>query len=65
VPFGLGFFVINLPFYVLSLMRMGWRFHRKDLLRRGARLGAVGNARAISSTIGKLEPVYAAIFGGL
>ncbi len=26
VPFGLAFFVINLPFYILAMIRVGWRF---------------------------------------
>lgn len=64
IPFGLGFFVLNLPFYVLSLLRMGWRFTAKTFLAV-ALVSALSETHGYFIEIGRLEPVYAAIFGGL
>ncbi len=64
VPFGLGFFVINLPFYVLSLMRMGWRFTIKTFCAV-ALVSVLSETHGYFIEIGRLEPVYASIFGGL
>jgi uncharacterized membrane-anchored protein YitT (DUF2179 family) len=64
IPFGLGFFVINLPFYVLSLMRMGWRFTIKTFCAV-ALVSVLSETHGYFIEIGRLEPAYAAVFGGL
>lgn len=64
VPFGLGFFVINLPFYVLALMRMGLRFTLKTFCAV-ALVSAMSETHGYFIEIGRLEPFYAAIVGGL
>lgn len=64
VPFGLGFFVINLPFYILSLLRMGWRFTAKTFCAV-ALVSVMAETHGYFIGIGRLEPVYAAILGGL
>lgn len=63
IDFGTYFFVLNMPFYVLAIWRMGWRFTIKTVI-----------AVAIVSfypkftpgwlVIEDLNPVFAAIFGG-
>ena len=64
LPFGAVFFVINLPFYYLAFRRMGWRFTVKTFC-------AVAMVSAMTELHGRfihfslLEPVYAAVFGGL
>lgn len=32
LPFGVVFFAVNLPFYVLAVLRMGWRFTIKSFI---------------------------------
>lgn len=64
IPFGLGFFVVNLPFYALALMRMGRRFTAKTFCAV-ALVSVMAETHGIFLTIGKLEPFYAAIIGGL
>ncbi len=64
IPFGLGFFIINLPFYILALMRMGWRFTVKTFCAV-ALVSVMSETHGLFLTIGKLEPFYAAIVGGL
>jgi uncharacterized membrane-anchored protein YitT (DUF2179 family) len=61
--FGTVFFVLNLPFYVLALLRMGWRFTLKtfaavSLLSLFARLTPGW------LVIGDIAPLYAAVAGG-
>jgi uncharacterized membrane-anchored protein YitT (DUF2179 family) len=61
--FGLLFFVINLPFYLLAVLRMGWPFAIKTFF-------CVGLVSVFSSAIpnwidiGRIEPLYAALMGG-
>lgn len=64
IPFGVGFFVINLPFYVLALMRMGWRFTVKTFCAV-ALVSVMAETHGYFIEIGKLQPFYAAIVGGL
>lgn len=63
VPFGVAFFVINLPFYVLALLRMGWRFTAKTFCAV-ALVSVMSEAHGLFIEIGKLQPLYAAIVGG-
>lgn len=63
VGFGVLFFVINLPFYVLALWRMGWPFTLKTI-------GAVGLLSLLSGlvpqwlVVGYVDPLFAALAGG-
>ena len=64
IPFGVAFFVINLPFYILALMRMGWRFTLKTFCAV-ALVSVLSETHGYFIEIGKLEPFYAGIIGGL
>lgn len=62
-PFGVVFFLINLPFYALAIWRMGWPF----TLRTFCAVGMVSLlAELTPQWIGftHLNVVYAALFGG-
>lgn len=63
-PFGLIFFALNLPFYVLAVLRMGWAFTIRTFLAVAL---VAGLSRLVPSWIGfdRLDPVYAAILGGV
>lgn len=62
--FGTVFFVINLPFYVLAWLRMGWRFTLRTFV-------AVGLVTLFSRLTGQwiafahVDPVYAAVMAGI
>jgi uncharacterized membrane-anchored protein YitT (DUF2179 family) len=64
VPFGLAFFVINLPFYILAMIRVGWRFTVKTFCAV-ALVSVMVETHGYFIEIGKLQPFYAAIVGGL
>ncbi len=64
IPFGLAFFVINLPFYILAVMRMGWRFTVKTFCAV-ALVSVMSELHGTFIEIGRLQPFYAAIIGGL
>ncbi len=63
LPFGWVFFVLNLPFYILSLVHMGWKFTLRTF-------SAVALVSFFASHTGKwieishLDPLYAALAGG-
>lgn len=62
-PFGLVFFLLNLPFYALALWRMGWQF----TLRTACAVGLVSLMAELTPhwvTFAYLNPFYAALFGG-
>ncbi|MFC5990079.1 YitT family protein [Limoniibacter endophyticus] len=62
--FGLVFFIINLPFYLLAWKRLGWKFTLRTFI-------AVGLVSIFSRLNGDwidfshLSPLYAAIIGGM
>lgn len=63
-PFGLVFFVVNLPFYVLALLRMGLRFTLKTFVA----VGLVSAQMAVVPELVQfeaLEPVYGAALAGI
>jgi uncharacterized membrane-anchored protein YitT (DUF2179 family) len=64
VPFGAAFFVINLPFYILAALRMGWRFTIKTFCAV-ALVSVMAETHGYFIEIGRLQPFYAAILGGL
>jgi len=64
LSFGVGYFLINLPFYVLAWRRMGWRFTLRTL--------CAVSLVALFADLGSrwvrfeaLQPVYAAVLGGI
>jgi uncharacterized membrane-anchored protein YitT (DUF2179 family) len=64
VSFGVGYFLINLPFYVLAFKRMGWPFTLRTLC-------AVSLVALLVELTGHwlqfslLQPAYAAVLGGI
>lgn len=63
IGFGIVFFIVNLPFYVLAILRMGWPFALKTF----ASVGLVSLFTALTPRwldISGIEPIYAAIVGG-
>ncbi|MGM0982821.1 MAG: YitT family protein [Pseudomonadota bacterium] len=61
--FGIGFFLINLPFYWLAVRRMGWSF----TLRTFVAIGLVSVFSELTAgwiRIEWLHPLYAALMGG-
>ncbi|MWV15086.1 YitT family protein [Pseudomonas sp. L-22-4S-12] len=62
-PFGLVFFLLNLPFYALALWRMGWPF----TLRTACAVALVSLFAELTPrwvVFAELNPLYAAVFGG-
>jgi uncharacterized membrane-anchored protein YitT (DUF2179 family) len=63
VGFGILFFAINLPFYVLAVLRMGWPFALKTFV-------CVGLVSFFSAQIpnwldiASIQPLFAALLGG-
>lgn len=63
IPFGWLFFAINLPFYVLAVLRMGWPFAIKTFIS----VGLVSYFTAYIPDwlgIGRIDPLFAALVGG-
>lgn len=63
LPFTIGFFVINLPFYVLAFLRMGWRFTLKTFVAVGL-VSAYPALMPAWLDISGIDPIFAAIAGG-
>jgi uncharacterized membrane-anchored protein YitT (DUF2179 family) len=63
IPFGWLFFAINLPFYALAFLRMGWPFAVKTIA--SVALVSVFTSQ-IPAWIGidQIEPLFAALVGG-
>ncbi|MFO8046408.1 MAG: YitT family protein [Halomonas sp.] len=62
-PFGVWFFLINLPFYWLAIRRMGWSF----TLRTFAAIGLVSLFSELTGRwihIDGVAPIYASLMGG-
>lgn len=64
LPFGLGFFLINLPFYALAWRRMGARFTLKTFAAVGL-LSAAAELLPHALVLHSVQPVFAAVGGGL
>ena len=62
--FGLGFFVINLPFYYLAYKRMGRAFTIKTFCSVGL-LALITTYQPKLLDVAYIHPVWAAILGGL
>lgn len=73
--FGTYFFIINLPFYLLSILRMGWRFTVRTFIAVGlvalssnylaGKLSLFGYAVTSPLTGMQMHPLYASVIGGL
>jgi uncharacterized membrane-anchored protein YitT (DUF2179 family) len=63
-PFGLAFFVVNLPFYALAWRRMGRRFTLKTFAAV-ALLSLTTEILPGLLTVQQVQPVFAALAGGL
>lgn len=64
LPFGVGFFLINVPFYAMAVLRMGWPF----ALRTFAAVALVSGFSLLHPKflqLGAAEPFYTAVLGGL
>ena len=64
VPFGVAFFVINLPFYYLAFMRMGWRFTVKTFCAVGL-VSAMSEIPTRFISFANVDPFYTGLLGGL
>lgn len=64
LPFGAGFFVVNLPFYVLAWRRMGRRFTLKTFAAV-ALLSMLAELLPHWLVLQAVQPLFAAIGGGL
>jgi uncharacterized membrane-anchored protein YitT (DUF2179 family) len=62
--FGLGFFLINLPFYYLAYKRLGRAFTIKTFLAIGL-LALLSEYQPKLLEIGNINPIWAAVLGGL
>lgn len=64
INFGLTLFCVNLPFYILAVKRMGWRFTLKTLFAVFL-VSAMTELIPIWLQIDVIHPIFAAIGGGL
>ena len=62
--FSVVFFLINLPFYVLAVVRMGWTFTLKTFAVVGL-VSVLAEVHAANITITFLSPFYACALGGM
>ncbi|SDG63638.1 YitT family protein [Pelagibacterium luteolum] len=63
LPFGIVFFVVNLPFYVLAFLRMGWKFTLKTFFAVGL-VSVYPSLMPAWLNISGIDPLFAAIAGG-
>ncbi|MEZ8140768.1 YitT family protein [Enterovibrio sp. FF113] len=63
LSFGQAFFALNLPFYILSVMRMGWRFTLNTFIAVSIVSVAVDHLYRVID-IAHIDPIYAALIGG-
>ncbi|MFZ5961700.1 YitT family protein [Thalassococcus sp. BH17M4-6] len=62
-PFGVVFFVMNLPFYFLAIHQLGWRFTIKNFIAVTL-MSVMAELMPLALTIGDLHPgMGAALFG--
>jgi uncharacterized membrane-anchored protein YitT (DUF2179 family) len=63
-PFGLVFFLVNVPFYLLAIWRMGWAFTLRTFCAVGL-LSLLAELTPRWVSFAELNALYAALFGGL
>ncbi|MFG6159009.1 YitT family protein [Halomonas sp. 1390] len=61
--FGVGFFLINLPFYWLAIRRMGWSFTLRTFVAI-ALVSVFSELTAGWVSFQSIQPLYAALMGG-
>ncbi|MCL3883748.1 YitT family protein [Marivita sp. GX14005] len=61
--FGAIFFVLNLPFYALGVVQMGWRFTLKTFAAVGC-MSAIAELLPLALTINDLHPAVGAALAG-
>ncbi|AUG99516.1 YitT family protein [Pectobacteriaceae bacterium CE70] len=64
VSFGIAFFLLNLPFYYLSIHRMGWNFTLKTFCAV-ALVSLFSDLHTLFIHIDHLNPFYATLFGNI
>ena len=64
IRFGLAFFLINLPFYVFALRKMGWVFTLKTFISVTL-LGVLVDLMPHFIVFRSVEPLYSSIAGGV
>ncbi|MFS7380494.1 YitT family protein [Rahnella inusitata] len=64
VSFGTAFFIINLPFYYLSIRRMGWQFTLKTFTAV-ALVSVFSDLHPLFIHFDHLQPFYATLFGNV
>ncbi|MCA0964411.1 YitT family protein [Salipiger bermudensis] len=64
LPFGAIFFVLNLPFYLLAIKQLGWRFTIKSFLSV-ALMSAIAETLPLVLTINHLHPALGATLSGM
>ncbi len=64
VNFGLAFFLLNLPFFYLSLKRLGWAFTIKTFIAIGL-TSVIADMQSRFFVISSIHPAWAALLGGL
>lgn len=64
LPFGVLFFLINLPFYYLAIRRMGWRFTLKTFIAISL-VSVFSDMHQQFIHFDHLQPIYATLFGSL
>ncbi|GGB57343.1 MULTISPECIES: YitT family protein [Henriciella] len=62
LSFGLVFFVLNLPFYILSVLRMGWGFTIRTFIAI-ALISAMTRLIPMWMDFSALDPVFASVAG--
>lgn len=62
-PFGLIFFLVNLPFYVLAAVRMGWDFTIRTFIAV-AMVSVLSRLTPLWIDVGGIVQPYAAVAGG-
>ncbi|MCO4252112.1 YitT family protein [Pseudarthrobacter raffinosi] len=62
--FGIMFFLINLPFYVLSLLRMGWLFTLKTFLVVGL-ISVLADFHLTQFALSSIGTLYACLLAGV
>lgn len=63
LEFGPLFFLVNIPFYALSILRMGWKLTVRTFLAV-LLVSLLSNLTPSWINIGQMNPIYAAIVGG-
>ncbi len=64
LEFGPLFFAVNIPFYALSILRMGWKLTIRTFLAVMV-VSMLSNLTPTWINIERLDPLYAALIGGV